>query len=71
MVGERLGMAISNATSAVGQDAQQMEHVIFNQHDVPAIGLFVDDNPSPLQDDAGCRIVQGSVLNNICTGARL
>jgi len=42
---------ISKATSAVGQDAQQMEHVIFNQNDVPAIGLFVDDNPSPLLDE--------------------
>jgi len=55
MVGERLGVDISKATSAVGQDAQQMEHVIFNQNDVPAIGLFVDDNPSPLRGDARCR----------------
>ena len=65
MVGKRLSMESSNTASAVGQDAQQMEHVIFNQNDVPAIGLFVDDNRPPLHDDAGCRIVQGSVLNSI------
>ena len=55
MFGERLSVVISNALPAIGQDAQQMEHVIFNQNDVPAVGLFIDGNPSPLRGDAGCR----------------
>ena len=62
MFGERQSVEMGNALPAIAQDAQQRAFVVFNQHDMPAVGLLVDDNPSAGQDDAGsCGVTRNEV----------